>query len=97
MTDFAEKRDFYRMALDCSLEFQVAGNDKVYQGRVVNLSATGVLFVASEPVQSSTELSVTLTPVSDITPPMSANCRVIRCDELSEDEFQIASEIIKIL
>jgi len=38
-----------------------------------------------------------LTPVSDITPPMSANTIVTRCEKKADDEYHIAAEIVQIL
>jgi len=37
-----------------------------------------------------------LTPINDITPPMSADTLVVRCDKQSEDEYQVAAQIVRI-
>ena len=94
--DYAEKRDFQRMAMDCSMEYQLSNDSKACEGKVVNLSAKGILFISSDEVQEGASINITLTPVNNITPPMSADILVIRCDEESENEYKIAAEIVQI-
>ena len=94
--DYSEKRDFQRMALDCSLEYNLESEPKAYQGIVINLSAKGVLFIAEEAIEAGVNVNIKLTPVNDITPPMSAQAVVARCDKHSENEFHIAAEIVQI-
>lgn len=84
MGDFDEKRDFHRMSLDCALDYQLAGAGDSRQGRVRNLSARGMLFIAPEELEPGQKLKLVLTPVNTITPPMSAHARVLRCDEVVE-------------
>jgi hypothetical protein len=97
MMDYAEKRDFQRMALDCSLEYQLVDNETVHQGKVVNLSAKGVLFIAEQALSKGDSVKIKLTPVNTITPPMSANATVARCDKQAEKEYEVACEIVQIL
>lgn len=97
MVDYAEKRDFQRMVMDCSFEYQVSGEQQALQGTVKNLSAKGVLFLAVAPLAISTDIRMTLTPHHDITPPMSANVKIIRCDAADGGEYLIAGEILQIL
>ncbi len=94
--DFSEKRDFQRMVLDCSMEYWLGDETDSSQGKVINLSAKGVLFEASKEVQPGDNIKITLTPVNDITPPMSADTLVTRCDKQSDDVFQIAAQIVQI-
>ena len=95
--DFAEKRDFQRMAMDCSLQFSVADNPQKLEGEVINLSAKGILFVCADEITPGASVEIKLTPVSDITPPMTASTRVARCEKQGEDNYHIAAEIVQIL
>ncbi len=95
--DFSEKRDFQRMAMDCSLQFKVSESAQSQTGKVLNLSAKGVLFISSEAIAPGSHVEIRLTPVSDITPPMSANTVVARCEKQADDEYQVAAEIVQIL
>lgn len=94
--EYAEKRDFLRMAMDCSMQFRQSDHEQ-QQGKVINLSAKGILFVSTDPIAPGTSVEIKLTPVSDITPPMSANTIVARCEKKADDEYHVAAEIVQIL
>lgn len=96
MMDFSEKRDFQRMVLDCSMEYQLENGNEAKQARVINLSAKGVLFETSEALNTGDRVHIKLTPVNNITPPMSADTLVTRCDEVAEENYQVAAEIVQI-
>ncbi len=101
MSDYSEKRDFHRMPLDCELEYQLEGDSENHRGQVRNLSARGLLFSAPQQLATDQRLKVVLTPVNTITPPMSADARVLRCDEVEaesdgERSWLVACEIEQI-
>ena len=91
MIDYAEKRDFLRMPIDCEMSFAAAGSDKKYPGSVINLSTRGILFTSGEKFDQGTELDITLTPSNSTTPPMVASVVVSRVSS-SETLFEIACE-----
>ena len=81
MMDYAEKRDFQRMAMDCTMQFKLAESEQKFEGKVINLSAKGILFVAADEIAPGSIVEIKLTPVNNITPPMSANTTVARCEK----------------
>jgi hypothetical protein len=92
MVDYAEKRDFLRMPIDCELNFSETGSSKQYMGNVINLSSKGILFTSSSEFAPGSKLDITLTPSNSMTPPMEATVvvmRVVNNDVL----FEIACEI----
>ena len=95
MIDYAEKRDFLRMPIDCELSFSEAGSSKQHSGNVINLSSKGILFTSSTEFQPGTRLDITLTPSNSITPPMEARVVVMRVVD-NEVKFEIACEIEEI-
>ncbi|MCP4877241.1 MAG: PilZ domain-containing protein [Gammaproteobacteria bacterium] len=95
MIDYAEKRDFLRMPIDCELSFMVAGSTKQYQGNVINLSSKGILFTSSKDFSAGTRLEIILTPSNSITAPMHADVVVARVVN-NEVLFEIACEIKEI-
>ncbi len=97
MNDYSEKRDFQRMVLDCSLEYRISAEDKIYQGKIQNLSAKGVLFQGDQSIALGVQIQITVSPVHDITPPMVADVRVTRCDKREDGNYYVAGEIIQIL
>ena len=95
MSNYAEKRDFQRMAIDCVLSFSRKGNSEVYDGSVINLSSKGILFTSTESIEEGVELTIVLTPSNSITPPMEADAMVNRVID-NESVFEIACTIISI-
>lgn len=95
MIDYAEKRDFLRMPIDCELSFSVEGSTKQYQGNVINLSSKGILFTSTEKFESGTTLHIVLTPSNSTTSPMEAEVVVARVSS-NEVLFEIACEIREI-
>ncbi len=96
MNDFAEKRDFRRMGIDCPAQFRIQGADEVTDGIVKNLSASGMMLLASEEIASGTRLLVHIVPVSTITPPLSATVSVLRSKPVAGG-FEVACTIEQIL
>ena len=92
MIDYAEKRDFLRMPIDCELSFSQAGSSKQYQGSVINLSSKGILFTSTEKFDEGTALDITLTPSNSATPPMEAAGIVTRVSD-NDVLFEIACTI----
>jgi hypothetical protein len=92
MIEYAEKRDFLRMPIDCELSFSEVDGGKRHQGKVLNLSSKGILFTSSENIDIGSRLDIVLTPSNSITPPMQARVSVSRVVP-GEELFEIACEI----
>ena len=92
MIDYAEKRDFLRMPIDCELNFSEAGSAKQHSGNVINLSSKGILFTSSEKFDPGARLEIILTPSNSDTPPMEATVVVMRVTD-NDVLFEIACEI----
>ena len=95
MNDFAEKRDFQRMAIDCEFGFCKRGETQRFGGHVINLSSKGILFTSSENFDVGTELEIILTPSNSLTPPMEASALVARVTD-NQASYEIACEITEI-
>jgi hypothetical protein len=97
MHEFAEKRDFHRMGIACPAQFRIHGAADVNQGRVKNLSATGLLIISPLEISPGTQLAIRIVPTQAITPPLSATASVVRSTPAGEDLFEIACRIEHIL
>lgn len=95
MNEFAEKRDFQRMALDCEFSFRKPSDNRQYTGQVINLSSKGILFNSSETCEVDTPLEILLTPSNSITPPMEVSAVVSRITN-NQSIYEIACEIVDI-
>ncbi len=95
MTDYAEKRDFQRMAIDCEFSFCKRGGQQILDGHVINLSSKGILFTSSEHFAEDSRLEIVLTPSNSLTPPMEASVVVSRVTN-NEPIYELACEITEI-
>jgi len=92
MTQYAEKRDFLRMPIDCELHFAQRGSSDLYEGLVINLSGKGILFTSNHKFDEGAVLEITLTPSNSLTPPMEASVVVSRVSN-NDTVFEMACEI----
>lgn len=103
MQDYSEKRDFYRMAVDCAARYRLAGDDAVQEATVKDLSAGGLQLRIGQELASGAMLNVEIQPGKAITPPLHAVVKVIRCTPLEDGAeagpggFSIACSIERLL
>ena len=95
MSDYSEKRDFQRMAIDCEFGFSKRGESQSFGGHVINLSSKGILFTSSEKFDVGAELEIVLTPSNSLTPPMEASVTVTRITD-HQSIYELACEIEEI-
>jgi hypothetical protein len=84
------------MTLDSSLQYEIYDDKQKYQGVVKNLSATGILFTTGESLPLGIQLQIKLTPENNITPPMSAEVQVTRCDKHADAQYHVAGVMTEI-
>lgn len=98
MLEYDEKRNYPRMTIDCPARFQVVGGEG--GGAIVkNLSGGGVLMWIDRDFAPGSALQIEIRPISDITPPMVAEVRVVRSTAVGDDEgsFAVACQISRVL
>lgn len=93
MPDYDEKRGFSRMAADCKMSFRLAGDETLSNGVCINLSGSGILFQAEEPLALGKAAEVRLLPEHRITPPLAAFIEVVRCERGPNGHYRIAGAI----
>ena len=94
-TDYSEKRNFFRMNLECNAEYTINGSGNQKSGKVSNLSGDGISIIADQSVTPGTEVRVSIQPENDVTPPLDLVMEVIRCEEQSGESFLLAGNITK--
>lgn len=87
--NYDEKRSFYRMSVDCHIEFSVPGSSITYKGDGKNLSANGVKFITDQKLTEGQELDVIVHPVIQTVTPLKARAKVIRVMEDEENNKYI--------
>jgi len=76
-----EKRDFYRMQVDCDITYSVKGSSSKFTGRGSDLSAEGVMFTTPQFIEPGTLLDLDVHPFIKTINPLKADAKVIRCDQ----------------
>lgn len=89
--DFSEKRGFYRMCVECQLEYTEKGNDETRTGHVKNISGDGILFHTDSAVTVGTEMNIIVKAGSNLTPPLHATIEIIRCNLTDDDSYEVAA------
>lgn len=89
---YDEKRDFYRMTVDCPVHFRNLETSITGQGICRNFSAGGIQFFSREAIAIGQTLEVTIAPTVSVTPPLNAIVTIIRCDTDNEG-YHIAAQI----
>lgn len=95
--NYDEKRDFYRMAVDCPISYWITGSQQVGQGICRNLSAGGVLMEVKEALEPGAALKLRIAPQSSLTGALEALAQVARCEPLAgKSGFSVAATILEI-
>lgn len=91
--DYTEKRDYIRMQTDSRITYRLEGSQHCYEGRCVNLSAAGVLFLTDQRFAPGTRININITPQLSVVPPLDATIEVVRSQLHSSGSFAIAGQI----
>jgi len=100
MQDYEEKRSYPRMAIECPASFKIVNGEGGGGGAIVkNLSGGGLLMWLEKECPKNAEMKIEIKPVNDITPPMVAEVKVIRCEPTAGEEgsFAVACQIKRLL
>lgn len=92
-TDYSEKRNFFRMNLDCIAEYVINGSGNSKSGTVTNLSGDGISILADQSVEPGTEVRVSIKPENEVTPPLDVVMEVLRCEQHDTQSYLIAGNI----
>lgn len=66
------------MPIDCSMKFSAVGDEREFNGKVINMSDRGILFTSRQRLEVGNLLSLVLVASQTDTPPMHATVRVER-------------------
>ncbi len=94
-TDYSEKRNFFRMNLECNAEYTINGSGQLKSGKISDLSGDGISIIADQLVEPGTEVRISIQPENDVTPPLEVIMEVLRCEEQDADNYLLAGNITK--
>lgn len=91
-----ERRAFMRLPVNCKVIFKRSGTHG--QGRGVNLSGNGIMFLTEEPLSVGTEFELNVLPTLPSLAPLSAMVEIVRAEPGAHaTEFVVAGKIQTIL
>ena len=96
MNDYAEKRAFYRMTMECQIDLIDPMTGQAGTATLQDMSASGVSMTTQEAMQVGETVRINVVPENDITPPLEALVSVIRCEPAPSGGFAIAASIVEI-
>lgn len=92
-TDYSEKRNFFRMNLECIAEYTINGSGNKKSGVVSDLSGDGISLIADQSVEPGTEVRVSIQPENEVTPALEVVMEVIRCEQKDPESYLLAGNI----
>lgn len=93
MIDYKERRRFPRVKANCAMSFKRVACGSQAHALCMDISASGLMFEADEPVEPGRALEVRTFPGDRITPPITALVEVLRCTETGHGRYRIAGAI----
>lgn len=75
------------------MSFRLAGKDISQEGFCINISGSGVLFEADDPLATGTAVEIHLVPQRGIAAPLTAFIEVVRCVATASGQYRIAGAI----
>ena len=91
--NYDEKRDFMRMTVDCRVDFKDT-NGRDHQGRAINLSGGGLLFITDAPLTLGAELQLSVKPDAPVIQPLDVVGKVVRVDRV-DGKFEVGVNITR--
>lgn len=93
-----ERRAFTRLPVNCRVVLKANEEKREIQGRGLNLSGNGIMFLAPEELAVGTELEVNVLPTLPSLAPLTALVKVVRAERSAQpNEFAVAGKIKQIL
>lgn len=93
MLPYEEKRQFARVKANFAMSFKRVGCGKQARALCLNISSSGILFEADEPVACGRALEIRTFPTDRIAPSITALIEVNRCTATQEGRFRISGAI----
>lgn len=97
MVDSSDGRGFQRMTLDCPMIYRSGGSDQARTATAVDISSTGISFLADQSLRVGERLVVNVTPAQSVVAPLNARVEVIRVTPADTGKFEVACKIQEFL
>ena len=91
-----EKRDFIRMKVNTEITLSLNDSDRNVVGYCRDLSGTGMLIEVDEEIGTGDTCQTSLPSAGDSFSSLDATLKILRCTQVSDNKFEIGTEIIEI-
>lgn len=96
--DFAERRVFPRISVNCPVLYRQDSNKRWQVAKLNEYSATGISMICDENLPEDSDISIQIKPGSVKTiPQLSAEGKVVRSNTNSEQRFVVSVKFLKVL
>ena len=97
MIEYSEKRGYQRVTMECPASYRPQGVVQAQGATVKNLSSSGVLLITEQALAIGLNMGLQVEPGKTITPPLSAEVKVLRCEHRDDGKFNVVCTIQRIL
>jgi hypothetical protein len=94
--DYAEKRGFIRMAVDCKASYRLDGEEQEGEGVLRDLSGSGMALETDREVPAGSVLRIRVHPEQALVPPLEAQVEVVRVDDAGSGRCRLGLTILEI-
>jgi len=94
--DYSEKRDFIRMNLNAEALVHLPGQTAPLRAHCTDLSATGISLTAPTALPIETEVRISIESPNEQFRSLDAKARVIRCNAMDEQLFNLGLEFLSL-
>lgn len=93
MVEFNERREYFRITVDCEIDYRFIDADEFRKARCSSLSGGGISFITGHELQPAEELEIIIQSQLPATPPMRAHVKVVRVQALENQTFEIGASM----
>lgn len=90
---YDEKRFFCRLQVDAEVTYTVSGESNAYRGQCMNLSHSGIQFVAGQALSKGQSIEIVIDTKSEKFQPMKALVEIIRVEPSGDNNYNTAGII----
>jgi hypothetical protein len=91
--NYHENPRFSRMKINCAMTFKRVSCGTQTHALCLDISASGILFEATEAVEAGRALEIRTFPASRVIPPLTALIEIIRCTKTDDEHYRIVGVI----
>lgn len=88
-----EKREFFRMGVECDMTFQIGGSKEIHSGIARNMSSAGLLIATDIEVPAGSLLYVKVQPEKSFVPPFEAIVEVLRVERSAAGIYELGATV----